>query len=55
MKKFLKKGRVLKTMGGFDTTISKSLSVDSPLDDKPVSSSLDLTSLSLYSIAVISR
>ena len=40
---------------GFNTTISKSLSVDSLLDDRPVSSSLDLTSMSLYSIAVISR
>ena len=40
---------------GFDITISKSLSIDSLLDDRPVSSSLDLTSESLYSIAVISR
>ena len=49
-KEFLKKmrvlkKRVLKTMGGFDTTISKSLLVDSPLD-KPVSNFLDLTTLS---------
>ena len=29
---------------GFDTTISKSLSIDSLLEDKPVSSLLDLTS-----------
>ena len=41
----LKKRRVLKTMGGFDTTISKYLLVDSPLD-KPVSNFLDLTTLS---------
>ena len=40
---------------GFDITISKSLLVDSLLDDRPVSSLLDLMSLSLYSIVVISR
>ena len=40
---------------GFDTTISKSLSIDSLLQDKQVSSSLDLTLVSLYSMAVISK
>ena len=40
---------------GFDTTISKSLSINSLLEDKPVSSSLDLTLVSLYSMTVISK
>ena len=40
---------------GFDTTISKSLSVDSLLEDRLDFSSLDLTSVSLYSMAVISK
>ena len=38
---------------GFDTTISKSLSTDSLLEDKLVSSSLDPTSVSLSSMVVI--
>ena len=38
---------------GFDTTISKSLSTDSLLEDKLVSSSLDPTSMSLSSMVVI--
>ena len=41
--------------GGFNTTISKSLSIDLPLDDRLVFSSLDLTSLSLFSIAITSK
>ena len=40
---------------GIDTTISKSLSKDSLLEDRLVSSSLDLTSVSLYSMVVISK
>ena len=40
---------------GFNTTTSKSLSIDSLLEERPVSSSLDLTSVSLYSMAVISK
>jgi len=40
---------------GFNTTTSKSLSIDSLLEDRPISSSLDLTSVSLYSMAVISK
>ena len=40
---------------GFDTTISKSLSTDSLLEDKPVSSPLDLTLVSLASMVVISK
>ena len=39
----------------FDITISKSLSTDSLLEDKPISSSLDLTSVSLSSMVVISK
>ena len=35
---------------GFDIIILKSLLKDSPLDNKPVSNSLDLTLLSLYSM-----
>lgn len=46
-----KKNGVLKKK----TRPSKSLSEDSPLDDRLVSSSLDLTLVSLYSIATISR
>ena len=40
---------------GFDITISKSLSTNSLLEDKPISSLLDLTSVSLSPMVVIFR